>query len=204
MRFAVLAFALVLLFGGCFSKRSREIAALLPKPARFENEWLRLERHEPSLHYLRYLQFELDFKNLTDRALELKINGIKLVAPTNQSYSIFDEENALANAGGGFGFVAKSFKTGETIDTNSEKYIRSHFLKSTTIPAKETIRRMMAFPYPAELQGLQDTAFRGIYRIVIEGWMEGAGQLPFPELTWDADNFRTRSEELWKRVKASR
>jgi hypothetical protein len=87
-----------LLFGGCFSKRSREIAALLPKPARFENEWLRIERHEPSLHYLRYLQFELDFKNLTDRALELKINCTKLVAPTNQSYSIFDEENALALA----------------------------------------------------------------------------------------------------------
>lgn len=196
--------ALATLLGGCFSKRSREIAALLPKPAQFENEWLRIERYEPSFHYLRYLQFEVEFNNLTDRSLDLKINGVKLVAPTNQSYSIFDEEKALANAGSGFGFVAKSFKNGETIDTNSEKYIRSHFLKSTTIPAKETIRRMMAFPYPAELQGPQDAAFRGMYRIVIDGRMEGAGQMAFPEVTWDADNFRTRSEELWKRVKASR
>ena len=65
----------------------------------------------------------------------------------------------------------------------------------------ETIRKIIVFPHPTELQGPQDTAFRGVYRLLIDGLIKSDKSIPFPELTWDADSSWIKWAELEKRFR---
>jgi hypothetical protein len=194
MRSTVSIFALVLLIWGCRGERS----SLVPKPRQVRNELVQISCYEPNLSYSRYLYFDIDIQNLTAQPLVLQTNDGQLITPAKQSYSRLEESEAIAAVNGSFGYVAISLQTDEKIHVNSEEYIREYLLKTKTIPPRTKIRNTIVFPYPVELQGSVDKAFRGVYRIIIDGWIKGERQIPFPELTWNADSTRT-SWAAWKK-----
>lgn len=194
MRSIISIFFLVLSIWGCHGERS----SLIPKPQQVRNELVQISYYEPGFSYKSHFRFEIDIQNLTVQPVDLQITGGKLNTPANKSYAMLDEGEVFPSFGSSLGFIAMSRKTGEIVDTNSEEYIRAHLLRSTTIPPHESIRSVMMFPFPSELEGAPDTAFRGVYRITIAGYAKGAKPVPFPELTWNADSTRTRWA-AWKK-----
>lgn len=197
MRSIISIFVLVLSIWECHGERS----SLIPKPHRVSNELIQISYYEPNFSYKGHVQFEIDIQNLTTQPVDLQIIGGKLITPANKSYAMLDDGEAISHAGSGLGFIAKSRKTGEIVDTNSEEYIRAHLLQSATIPSHESIRSIMMFPFPSELEGAPDVAFRGVYRITIAGFAKGEKPIPFPELTWNADSTRTRWAAWKKHIK---
>lgn len=182
MRSTISIFVSVLSIWGCHG----ELSSLIPKPQRVSNELIQISYYEPGFSYKSHLRFEIDIQNLTAQPVDLQITGAKLIAPANKSYAMLDEDEVFPYLGSGLGFIAMARETGEIVDTNSEEYIRAHLLRSTTIPPHESIRSVMLFPFPSELEGAQDVALRGVYRITIAGCAKGQKPIPFPELTWNA------------------
>ncbi|MCI0698746.1 hypothetical protein L0337_42945 [candidate division KSB1 bacterium] len=197
MRSTISIFVLVLSIWGCHD----EISSLIPKPRRVSNELIQISYYEPGFSYKSHLRFEIDIQNLTAQPVDLQITGGKLITPANKSYAMLDEDEVFPYFGSGLGFIEISRKTGEIVDTNSEEYIRAHLLRSTTISPHESIRSVMMFPFPSELEGAPDAAFRGVYRITIAGYAQGENPILFPELTWNADSTRTRWAAWQKHMK---
>lgn len=129
MKAIIVILVFLFLIEGLLCIKNRRISSLVPQPQRVRNELVQISRYEPSFQYQQFLRFDFDIQNLTPQPVELQINGGKLITPAGASYSMFDAAEAVAAAGGKFGHIAVSRKTGEMIDTGSNDYILKQLLK---------------------------------------------------------------------------
>lgn len=169
-----------------------------------QNSFIKIILNGYSFRMSEYMEIGLLLKNISNDTLNLNVIGGKMIIPANEGYLMLNEEETVKARSKRGGFWGINIETDDTINTGSEEYIKKHFLKSIFIAPKDSIFRLIVFPFPDDLKSdptlinLSSPAFHGKYNIILNTINKEGKEVILPELIFDFDDYRKQKIEYEK------